>query len=600
MKNVKRISFVLACTGLVIGAGAGLIISNVLFPVIQGEVVPADDAPLKDSARFAINEPPSISPTDLASVFVLETAPERRLAVYRLLEGQNAHGTADLLRDSLSEDRTEHLHEIQELLFTELAHLDPELSLSLVWETERSKRVEFLTIVMREWACVDPERAMEFVAAMMDPWKTFAFRTILQTRQDLSDEELTKLAERFGASEVLIDLSYQTQLEEVIDDPSVALEFVLQADIPDSRKNEMFALITKRWVDRAGIGDISSMLDLVYDLFSEERYHWRLVVSILATSNPKFAWEQLSNLSLDAQKMLNDVVFEAWVKQDPFEAIRVLNDSGYMTTEDWELTPLYWTWARAMSDRLPENIALIPKDHRSSALRSVISLNADQLPPNEILGLLNRFNSLGVNTKDASDEFISRWSERDPIGALNWVEKNVEKESWERRWNVRTILQQLARINTSKAMEIALQQPAEHGAEFAVIGELLSQNNLEKGLSLLPSVRESSERSRIHSLTAGYLIAAGRMSDAVNLADRLNEEEKLTFFEDLVTDMSYLVDVDDQIAIVRGIDGEELRSSLAASVLRRDEFVAKLTDSEKNSLVLSCSKRRTNNLSVID
>ena len=584
MSALKRKPLVLIFAGLVVGIGAGLIFSIVLFPVNQGEGVLGDNGPLNVSAGSAINETPKNSPTDLASVFVHETASERRLAVYRLLEGRSRREVADLVRSSLSLDLTDQLLFVQSLLFAELSHLAPELSLELVWEAERAHWDELFNTVVEEWASIDAQSAMQRSSELMEPWKSKAFRTILQTRHDSSEQELAEFADSFGASAVLTELSYTTQVEAVFDEPRAAFELVLQADIPDSRKSEMVAVITDRWIERESIDDVSSMLSLVHDVFPEERHHWRLVVSILAASDPKFVWEQLSTLSLDAQKMLNDTVFEVWVKQDPFEAIQALNDTGYMTTEDWELRSLYWIWARAVSDQLPENITLIPEDHRSSVLISVISLKADQLPPNEILVLLDQFSSLGVNTKGATDEFIRRWSRADPSGALKWIEKNLEKDSWERSWKIRDILIQLARVDATKAMEVASQQPAESGAEHAVIGELLRQNKLEQGLSLLPSVPDSSQRSGIYSLTAGYLIAAGRVSEAINLADRFTDEEKLSFFEALVTNMSFLVDVDVQIAIVRGIDEEELRSSLSASILRNDKFFTRLTDNERELL----------------
>ena len=422
-----------------------------------------------------------------------------------------------------------------------MVHLDPESALDLVWESTRLKRAEFLVIVMEEWASIEPRRAMAFASELTEPWKSLGFRTILQTQQDASPDKLNDLAENFGATSVLSDILISAQLEEVIDEPKTAFGLVLNSNLPAFRKNQMIALITDRWIEREGTNNFGTMFGEVYDLYTEEHYPWRMVVSKISKPDPKEAWEQLLTLPLNVQKMLNDAVFEVWVEQDPFDAINALTETGYMTSEEWELQVLYWQWARAVSDHLLENISLIPVDHRSNALTQVVRLKAEHLSPEEVFEYIDQFNALGINTKDATDAFIQRWSNTDPNAAFEWIKENLEPDSWERTWKMRDVLTQFARQDATKAMEIALQQPVESGAEYTVIGALLQLNKLDLGLSLLPSVRDG-VRASVYSYTAGYLIAAGRLSEAVNLADEFNEEEKFSFYEALVTNMSFLVD----------------------------------------------------------
>lgn len=583
MKNVKRTPILLTCGGLILGMAAGLLVSLVSFPNTQDETITRDHPPISDPANSVDSDEPRVALTELVSVFILETASERRLAVYRLLEGRSGSQVADLLKRSLALDPSEQLFVVQSLLFSELVHLDPESALDLVWESVRVKRAEFLDIVMEEWASIEPQRALASASELTEPWKSFAYRTILQTLHDASPAKLIDLAESFGASSVLSDLSISAQLEEVIDEPKTAFGLVLNANLPASRKNQMIALITERWIEREGTNNFGTMFGEVYDVFTEVQYQWRLVVSKISKSDPKEAWEQLLTLPLNVQKMLNDAVFEVWVKQDPFVALNALTETGYMTSEEWELPRLYWQWARAVSDHLFENISLIPVDHRSSSLRQVVRLKAEHLPPEEVLAFIDQFSALGISTKDATDELLRIWSRADPSAAFEWIEEYFEEDSWDKKWKIRDVLIQLARVDVSQAMEIALQLPDENGGEDTVLGELLQQNKLEQVLSLLPSVRESS-RLGVFSYTAGYLIAAGRMSEAINLADEFTGEEKFSFYEALVTSMSFMVDNDDKIAIVREIDDNNLRSRLSASFLRTDGFRMTLTDSERELL----------------
>ena len=580
------------CAGLVTGIAVGLIVSFVFVPIKQDETITRGSPPISEPTNSVISEKPPVALNDLFHVFDLEIASERRLAVYRLLEGQSGAQVAELLKHSLALDPSEQLFIVQSLLFSELVHLDPDSALDRVWESVRVKRAEFLAIVMEEWASIEPQRAMASASELTEPWKSFAFRTILQSLQDASPEKLIDLVESFGASSVLSDILISAQLEEVIDEPKTAFGLVLNSNLPAFRKNQMIALITDRWIEREGTNNFGTMFGEVYDLFTEEQYQWRMVVSKISKPDPKEAWEQLLTLPLNVQKMLNDAVFEVWVEQEPFDAINALTETGYMTSEEWELPVLYWQWARAVSDHLLENISLIPVDHRSNALRQVIRLKAEHLSPEEVFEYIDQFSALGISTKDATDAFIQRWSNTDPNAVFEWIQENLELDSWERTWKMRDVLTQLARQDATKAMEVALQQPVESGAEYAVIGELLRLNRLDLGLSLLPAVREG-VRASVYSFTAGYLIAAGRLAEAINLADGFTEEEKFSFYEGLVTNMSFLVDNDDKIAIVREMDDDKLRSRVSASILRRDGFLSQLTESERE-LLSSFVRERTN------
>lgn len=584
MRKMQR-SLFLTLGGLVVGIGLGLLVSLVFFSPTdsQSETTLSVETRLPSPKSDFDNENLSSVPIDLVAILELDTASARRLALYEQIENKTGLQIAELLSRSLPLDSSEQFFFVQSLLFSELVHVDPESALELVWETAPAKRADFLDIVMEEWASIEPQRAMASASVLTEPWKSFAFRTILQTRQDDSPEKLIDLAESFGASAVLSDISISTQLEEVIDEPKTAYGLVLNSNLPAFRKNQMIALITDQWIEREGTNNFGTMFGEVYDLFTEEQYQWRMVVSKISKPDPKEAWEQLLTLPLNVQKMLNEPVFEVWVEQDPFDAINALTETGYMTSEEWELPVLYWKWARAVSDHLLENISLIPVDHRPNALRQVIRLKAEHLPPEEVLEFINQFSALGISTKDATDELLRIWSRADPSAAIEWIEENFEEGSWERNWKMRDVLIQLARQDVTKAMEIALQQPVESGAEYTVIGVLLQQNKLDQGLSLLPSVREGA-RASVYSYTAGYLIAAGRLPEAINLAEEFTEEEKFSFYEGLVTNMSFLVDGDDRIAIVREIDDKKLRSRLSASILRTDGFRMTLTDSERELL----------------
>ena len=577
MKELKRDPLVLICAGLLIGIGAGIVVSILLFPSNRDEHVPNTNTPIDESSDSELSNKPPNQQIDLTSVLELDVATDRRLAVYGLLEGLSAEAITDLVKHSFTLDSAEHLVSIQGLLFSELAHVVPKLSLELVWERPLAQQYEFFTIAITEWASTRPEAAMQFASTLAEPWKSHAFRNILQTQRDHSDEEL---AEKFGASAILTELSYKSRLEDVIDEPRVAFELALSADVPESQRAEMISLTTERWLNDGSTNSITWMLDLVHEVFAEERYQWRTVIAKLAASNPRFVWDELSTMSLDVQKRFNDEVFAAWVEQSPIEAIEVLNYSDYMSAETYELPSLYSQWARFNSDDLLDHITLIPEDYRAGALRSATRHMADKLSSTEILTRLDQFKSMGIKTKEATDAFLRIWTQREPEQALVWIEQNFDEGTFERDWKVRDVLQQLARKDAVSAMEVALQQPVDSNAAHTVIGELLRMGRLDQSMAMLSSVPEGSGLAGTYSYVACFLIAAGRASDAMELADRLEQQQKFSFFHSLI-ESGWIISIEDRIAILRGMNNDEMRSRVAATFLRLNEFNEELTSKEE-------------------
>ncbi|MYD45942.1 MAG: hypothetical protein F4W92_06285 [Gammaproteobacteria bacterium] len=575
--RVKQRRLFLTLGGLAVGIGLGLLVSVAFF---------SPDRATTDTTPKAVVSPPSQSddvnnekitpvPTNLASVLELDTASARRLALYELLEHKSGEQIAELLRHSFTIGNTKQLTPIQNLLFAALARFDPELSLEIVWRAERKKWEEFLTTVFREWASADLQRSIQIGSELDEPWKSKAFRTIFQIRQDLSDSERADLAASFGAARVLKELALETQIDEVIDEPKAAFELILQSDIPDFRKSQMAARITERWIETEDINNIGSMLNLVYEMFSIEQYQWRVVVSTLASTDPQLAWEQLSTLSLDAQKLLNDEVFKAWVKLDPNGALSALNESDYMATERWELNSLYALWASAVWQQLPEKIDLVPVDHRSSMLTTAVRALAPQIEPLELLEQLRQLQGVGVNTTSTIESYFMMLSDKDPVAALQWAGEYLDEGSFV----FSTILRELAVVDLTRAMEFALQQPESTGMEQSVVQTMFTQGWLEKGLELLPKVRPGTSVMNLYVSAGALLIENGRISEAIELAIKLPEEEQSEYFVNLSGIRSYTNSFL-FVQILPQLPSEEIRALVAERMLRTNNFIGTLTDDE--------------------
>ena len=565
----------LTSTGLVVGIGVGIVVSFLLFPSHSDEGLPSATDPLSESLGSGLSDDQSNSHIDLASVFKLDTASARRVAVYRMLEGQSAQQIAKSLRDTFKLSNVKHFHSVQNLFFAVLARHDPELALELVWETEQTNWGEHLSVVFEDWAGADPRMAMQSAKQMHEPWKSKAFRAILQTRQDLSDAQHLELAESFDALASLKELTFETQIEEVIDEPRKAFELILLTDISESRKSELIALITERWIERENTDNIASMLGMVHEVFSWDQYQWRSVVSRLAATDPKLVWEQLATLSLDAQKRLNDEVFKAWVKQDAMGALDAINESEYMSKESGELTSLYATWASAVWHQLPEKIDLVPDDYRTRMLASVVRDLAHRVEPSDLLEQLDQIQLKGVNTKSTLEVYFRQLSYQDPAVAMRWASEYLDEGN-----NVTSyILKELAVVDVTKAMEIALQQSVASGAELIVISALFDQGWLQQGLELLSRVREGTDVSILNASVGALLIENGRRSEALALAKTLPDEARGEYFLNLAQRWIYK-DINEFLPVLSEIPNKGIQSRVAEVLLRWEGHIGNLTEDE--------------------
>ena len=116
---------------------------------------------------------------DIADIIELESALDRRFALYRLLEGKSTTDISELLSRTLKLERTQNLYSVQHLLFVELAHLDPRESVELVWETERVRWETLFDLVASYASSVNPESALRVFSTLPEPWKSRSINVVL-------------------------------------------------------------------------------------------------------------------------------------------------------------------------------------------------------------------------------------------------------------------------------------------------------------------------------------------------------------------------------------------------------------------------------------
>ena len=577
--NRPRLVVSLAC--LTAGVGLGFLGSLLLFPSNQNQIntspqtsgsVPSSESTKSDNSEHPI-------PHNLTTVFEFESPSERRIALYQLVSNKSAEQITEFINQTFDIENVQSSYSVQRLLFSELARIDPAKSLELVWETARIRWGPLLEVVASQWSFIAPTDALRAFSALEEPWKSRALVVVFQHQDTLDNAELRDLAQSLNITDEFATWTHEEQLAAVIDEPRKAFSLAIETDTSYFHRHHMLKQITRRWVEREGTDDVRSMLSLVYDVFADTRFLWSSVVSEIAALNPELTWKQLSSMPLEIQKLFADDVFDEWFERDPDAAIEAIRTQEYVSAMASEMYSHLLTWIRGVSDRILEYIELVPEDYKMTAIEIAVEHLAENSPPNEIIDLLTQLRLRGFNTQEATSSFVSVWSTKDPLAAVEWASDNLDQGPRDGQWMLRTALEKLAISDPERAMEFALKQPEESRLEDVVILELMQQGELDKGLSFLPQIRETSGYPYIYNGISYHLIVAGRIEDALALADRLEEAEKPQFYSRLVYPWLRF-ELESLLEFLPKLPTEEIRRTVAIAVLGEQERYPYLTANE--------------------
>lgn len=579
-RNRKTLFLTLA--SLTSGIGLGLLISFLVFTPNQpseGTYSP-QNIQSRSTANTEDTENLASPPLDLVEIFELTSATERRHALYQLLKNKSDQQIVELLEQTFSIERTKNVNSVQELLFAELARLDPEKALQSIWQTERPRWGSLLDEVATHWSLNAPIEALTAFASLKQPWKRRSIQTVFKSQGSLTEAELVEISASLDITDHFLLWSHEVALAEVVDEPRQAFELTLNAAISDLDKQRLVLQITNRWLERVGTADVSAQLNLVNEVFPLEINSLsRFVVAEIAKLNPASVWEQLTDMSQEVQQRFSGTVFSVWVENDLDTTLQVITNKQYTTHMESSHYYFLTLWVRAVADNFLDHVERIPDTDRFRAIQIAVDHLSPRSPSHEVLDLLAQLRSRGHNTDDATDSFVENWSRKDPHAAVEWALENPEQGRGNGHIMLGSALKQLALSDPQRAMKIALEKSSEYLLEGEVVMELLRQGEFDTALSLAPQVRKSPGYRPIYNSVSMFLMYEGRTEDALALAEKVEESERPQFYRDLVFPWLYN-DADSLIEELPKLPTSEMRSIIAAEVLRNQEPSNFLTEKE--------------------
>lgn len=522
----------------------------------------------------------------LFDIISLESSINLRLEVYKLIDNKDSTGLLNLLEeiDRVNEaETTYNISIVQEVLFERLVRIAPKVALNRVWDEDPTAWAALVKIVFSEWSLINIDDAMAAAAALDNGWKPRAFQVIFENRRDLTNSQLQEIARKWDSLDILNLVTVQKTVFEMIDRPMEAIEYILNAEIPQHHRVQFITKIVSHWVEHAGVEEQERMFSVCFDLLAQDEFFYSHLVPIVSSLSPSEAWEHLQTLPAQAQQLLSRGIIAAWVKEDYLEARTAIDaiDPQEIPQKNMYLRQLFTEWARLNPEEAIKDLSGVSMDYPSIVIYVAVVGLLDLMPPKQVLQLLDDEELL---ISGALIQILTQWSEEDPIATVQWITESYEVGSIFRNIGLSTTLSIYALVEPKIAFELALQEPIgemtpyTHGLEYSVVVTLANNGQYDRLEELLPQVRDPA-RISAYAFVGGSFIDLNRVSEAIELGKSLSETEQVQYFSELTrTWQSY--NPESLIDNLSQLPTNGVRSKVAKDMLRHHEFSGIYTESE--------------------
>lgn len=459
---------------------------------------------------------------------------ELTATLYSLLVTKDEDELLKFLKESTSIESTIVRRAVYALVFERLADIDPSMALEHVLDLPGQHRIESLKTVYREWALSDLDAAIAAGIKLVHPLSNVALQTILQTRNDLSDEMRRDIGSRFGdnysVEQVIAEKRSWLNTQELEE----AWNKTIEVEERLTQRVGLLVSIAEEWWQQDSEGFLEKIVDSIEfssDHSSSDEYVvLRLIVQALAEHSPDDIFDQAANLDAPCKDALLYAISQHWSRFDPQAALET--SFAYETDERHKtLTRVAATaWARTNPRELLAISSSLAQPLQVIAMEEAI-LSIGRIDRDEGLRLLLDAQSKGFDGSNIVGTFFSEWTKEDPQATIQWILANKEMEKHERDEILTAMVRSLAPIDSNLALELT-QSQSSHRAVFeletTLIGTLVHRD-IEAAISLLPRIRPVSKFTSV-SHVGGALIRENRSKRALELADLISEDRRRDYF----------------------------------------------------------------------
>lgn len=472
---------------------------------------------------------------------------------------QSIHGLALVPSDSTTEMA-------QDILLQALSVEDPKLALENVWKFPSFRRSSLIRIVFEEWSTQSLSDSMRAASNIAGPLKAVALSAILDQQYDLdiSESRVLEFASEFGVHGLVHRLIREYEANKLLEQPQAAWSFIVEdrSFTGLSQHKEILIEIAESWIQQDGFNVLGQVYD---DIYPNNSILCRQIVESIAADEPQHALETVLNSS-KSDTALTAWVVHTWGSRDPLAAFQATFNIENRSVRQSAMVSLFIVWAARNPRELLEQIPLLPKSIRSSAVSFAIGTLVVEDTTAAVETMHELSSVTGAINSEVLLSLVRSWAKVDSGAAVEWVRNNSEEDG--RKFNrlILEILSTHALTDPDGAMSLALTLNPPKSKNFQyetrIIETISRFGDVDKAIKLLDRVRKDARMKSM--VTVGQtLITSSRLEDAIALAERITSEEQIDYF----TQISSSWNVEELFRLVEWI--EKLPSAQAKSSVAR-------------------------------
>ena len=505
-------------------------------------------------------------------IFNQRSTAEQYKALYNTLSRTNEQELKEWWIQSKNIERTSRREIAQQVVLRNLSKINPETALQYVNEVSFHQTDALSRTIFSEWAVSDIDDAIKAASKLLGARRSVALDSILETRDDLSEDRRLAIAVQLNRIDTLDKLNSEMKALHSIADPSSSWDILLNDNVDDSLQIGALALVAEQWQGQIGF----EVLSKIYHSGFEDFEIKRLLLEAIAQVDPAQALEFAREVSDEnEQSFLSGIIVEEWASTDPLAALAAVSSfkpaSLYFDLEE----EIGVVWAKNKPYEFIQSIELMSEGSRVWPLEVAFAYLTREDPLGAIESLSSMKDYVG-NTTTILHRIIEQWGMLQPEVATNWILNDFDQEDPYLRYSLlEETLPSLALQDPQKAFEIALEQPTpDHGLafglDFRVISELAWHGRVEHAIDLLPRARESSKASAYESVGKA-LVDKGQGLDALELGSDLKPNQQQRYYRSIIQRWAWAdpTELYEALEDLPSSDAQSLQSIAASELLTR-------------------------------
>lgn len=461
------------------------------------ETEPASSFAAEDQAVLPLT-PPQVDgtlldrQTSLREISRIPTEYAQSLALYQRLAGEPATAIEALLDQAESVFSGQDYAGATAIMYGRLAELDFPRALARAQREAGPALDHWLNAIFHAVARIDFDRAVETAETLPALQRRVAARALLGSRNDLSQTELSLVAERLDATlplhlsgdpaaawaQAALLPNLQRRLTQISgiaviwarSDPDAAMRAA--AALPQRQADMIQKQVLAVWAEL----DFDQAWLFVQSVPSEQRRTEFITTLVSIAAQQNLARAKSLAMSLPARQQIAAVqaMGAAWVQEDPLDMLAWLDQQNSNELNRAVIPNLASVLAQDDSVHLEQFISRLDPDMQTQArLQAVNSLARRH--PERAAAYVEQMQD-GRLRANAARSVVYGWAQQDPAAALNWIDTRPRDDQGPL---YTTYVQILTQWSSDEAMRFARNLDDPRARDHALLGLVHGHGDLE-------------------------------------------------------------------------------------------------------------------------